>query len=130
MKKITVEWANEQHDIILVTYHSDDWQWVDFTHAFEEQKALLDQSEAPIVHVIVDVIKSQLMPKGGSLISASRNLSQDAHPKQGHTIIVGARGVVGLMVDIVGRLLGPHRSKVHTVTTMDAAYNLLAEITA
>lgn len=130
MQKITVELANGRDDIILVTYHTNDWQWSDFAHAFEEQRALLDNAKVPVVHVIVDVTSSRIMPKGGSLVEASRNLGKEIHPKQGHTVIVGASGYIARMIDVIGHFLGKERNKIHLAKTLDAAYQMIAKITA
>jgi hypothetical protein len=128
MDKVTVDWANEQHDIIVVTYLTNDWQWPDLSNAFKQQRALLDQAKTAPVHVIVDVTNSQLVPKGGSLLSVSRNVSQDVHPKQGHTIIVGARGVIAKILDVAERFMGVQRSKVHSVATLPAAYEIIRQL--
>ena len=130
MQKITVEWANGRDDLILVTYHTNDWQWTDFADAFEQQRALLDHTSVPVVNIIVDVSNSHIMPKGGSLLSASRNLGKDMHPKQGHTVIVGAKGYIAKILEVVEHFLGKERSKMHIAATLDGAYAMIEQISA
>jgi hypothetical protein len=128
MEKITVAWANEQRNIILVTYHTNDWQWSDVTMALAEQRTLIDQTDAPGVHVIVDVSKAQFVPKGGSLVSLSRNITKYAHPRQGHTVIVGARGALATILDISKSLLGSYGFRFHPATTLNAAHEILSQL--
>jgi hypothetical protein len=127
MEIITTQWANDARNIILNTYNTNQWEWSDLANAFVQQRAMMDQTDSSVVHVIVDVTKSQLMPMGGSLMSAARNL-KETHPRQGHTVIVGARGLITKVLNIVGNLLGEQRNKLHVVATMGEAYTLLAEL--
>jgi hypothetical protein len=130
MENITVEWSKDRNNVIVVTYYTNDWQWSDLDQAFNKQRALLDESKNLQVQILVDVTRIQLVPKGGSLLSAARNLSRDAHPKQDHTIIIGARGIIPTILDMTIRLLGTHRSKIHAVLTFEDAYKIIDRLDA
>jgi hypothetical protein len=128
MEKIVYSWLDDEKTAILCTYREENWTWDDFYRAFQTQKTMLESVPHTNVHVIVDVRKSHLMPKGGSLLSGIRKLGDQKHPQQGHTIIVGATGMVAAIARMLGKLLGEHRQEVHMVDTMEQAYELLARI--
>ncbi len=128
MEKIVYKWANDEKTVLLCTYAQPDWTWDDFHQAFKTQNEMLDGVSHPTVHIMVDVRKSQLMPKGGSLLSGMRKLSVQKHPRQGHTVIVGAKGVVAAMSNLMTRLMGEHRQELHMVDTMEEADALLTHI--
>jgi hypothetical protein len=128
MDKIVYAWFNNEKTALLCTYRDENWTWEDFHHAFEIQKAMIDEVAHPKVHIVVDARKSRLMPKGGSLLSGARKLTDLKHPRQGHTIVVGATGIVATIAGAIGKILGKHRQEFHLVKTMGEANALLAEL--
>jgi len=128
MDKIVYTWANEEKTILLCTYRQADWTWEDFHYAFQTQNALIESVSHPQVHIVVDVRVSQLIPKGGSMLTGINKLSAQKHPRQGHSVIVGAKGLIASMVNMTAKLLGEHRQEIHMVNTFEEAYALLARI--
>lgn len=128
MDKIAYEWFNEEKTVLLCTYIAEDWTWEDFHNAFQTQKAMIDSVSHPKVHVIVDTSKTHWLPKGGSLLSGIRKLTDLKHPRQGHTIIVGATGFIAAITNSMMKLLGTHRQEFHLVNTMEEARQLLAQL--
>ena len=94
MEKVTVSWFDDSKTAILCTYNGEGWTWEDFFIALEQQKALIESVDHPKVDILVDVRKSTWMPKGGSLLTGMRKVSKEQHPRQGQTIVIGARGMV------------------------------------
>lgn len=127
MEKITVSWLDENKTAILCTYNQDGWSWEDFFKALVQQKTLIESVNHPKVNIVVDVRKSSWMPKGGSLLSGMRKFSSERHPRQGQTIVVGARGMVASIARTVSKLMGPSRLEMHFANTMEDMYALIKE---
>jgi hypothetical protein len=70
------------------------------------------------------------MPKGGSLLSGMRKFSSEKHPRQGQTIVVGARGMVASIARTVTGLLGSGRQELQFAADMDEAREKLREYEA
>jgi hypothetical protein len=128
MEHITVEWANESKTLILVTYHTDTWGWDELLESFNQQKQLIDSVAHPKVDILVDVRSSHLLPKGVSLLSGVRRLTSERHPRQGHTVIIGAHGLIAVILKAVEKLLGEYRQEMHVVDTVNEAHLLIARI--
>jgi hypothetical protein len=128
--KIVYTWFNAEKTVLLCTYQDENWTWQDFHDAFQIQKAMIDSVSYPKVHIVVDASKSRLIPKGGSLLSGVRKLTDLKHPRQGHTIIVGAKGMVAAIANAVTKMMGKHRQEVHLVNTMEEARELVSQLTA
>jgi hypothetical protein len=127
MEKITVSWLDENKTAILCTYNQDGWSWDDFFKALEQQKTLIESVNHPKVNIVVDVRKSSWMPKGGSLLSGMRKFNSERHPRQGQTIVVGARGMVASIARTVSKLMGPSRLEMHFAATMEEMQNLIKQ---
>ena len=127
MDKITVSWLDEKQSTVLVTYHVEGWTWQDLLKAFKDQRALIESSDRPVVDIIVDVRKSNFMPKASSLLGVIRNVSIQRHPRQGKTIVVGASMFILSVANAMNRLSKAQMDFLF-VPTMDAANKLLEEI--
>lgn len=128
MEKIRYSWFNEEHTVLLCSYNSTDWTWDDFHEAFKTQAEMIDSVDSPEVHVIVDTTSSNWLPKGGSLLSGVHKLTNLKHPRQGHTIIVGAHGIIAAVAKIVTKMMGENRQEVHLINSMDEAEQLVSKL--
>jgi hypothetical protein len=128
--KITIEWASDAKTVILCIYHQDGWTWEDIFVVLDKQRAMIESSPAPVVDVIVDATNSTWLPRGGSLLGGVRKLTSSQHPRQGHTIIVGARGMVAAIVDVLLKIIGSKRVEFHLTKTRDQADKVVAELQA
>lgn len=124
---VSIDWHDEDKQILLVTYHRDGWQWNDFFIVLKQQYAFID-SVNHTVDVLVDVQNSSWIPKGGSLLSGLRKI-EEQHPRQGLTIIVGAKGLVASIARSMMKMLGENR-RFHFVATMEEAHQLIAKAQA
>lgn len=122
---VTIDWLDDTKHTILVTYQKDGWSWDDFHRVVDEQHKLV-ASVAHTVDVLVDVRKTNWLPKGGSLSSGIRKIN-NIHERQGSTVVVGASGVIAIIARSMMKLVGG-RSKFQFVTTMDDAHALLTSI--
>lgn len=104
MDKITVSWLDDKQTTVLVTYHVEGWTWQDLLKAFKDQRALIESVDRSVVDVIVDVRKSNFMPKANSMLGVIRNVSLDRHPRQGKTIVVGASTFIHSIANAMNRL--------------------------
>lgn len=128
MDTITYTWFNPEKTVILCTYPDAQWTWNDFHQAFHVQKEMIESVDHPRVHVIVDTTNSHWMPKGGSILSGVGKLTDLKHPRQGHTIVVGAKGVLAAFAKIATKVMGENRQEMHLVSTMQDAEALLAKL--
>ena len=127
MDVITYSWFNAEKTVLLCTYGKTEWTWNDFYEAFQIQNEMIDSVSHPKVHIIVDTRASNWLPKGGSLLAGSRKLTSQKHPRQGHTIIVGAKGIIAAVSRVVTNLVGVYQQDVHLVDTMEEAEKLVSE---
>src|SRR5689334_6102497 len=127
MDKITVSWLDDKKSTVLVTYHVEGWTWQDLLQAFKDQRALIDSSDQPIVDIIVDVRKSNFMPKAHSLLGVVKNVSVQRHPRQGKTIVVGANMFIMNIASAMNKMVKSQMDFLF-VPTMDAALTLLDEL--
>lgn len=128
MEGITYTWFNEDKSILLCTYPENEWTWNDFHAAFHVQNEMIDSVSHPKVHVIVDTRTSRWLPKGGSLLSGIRKLTSLKHPRQGHTVIVGAKGMVATIARIVTNMMGEQKQEIHLVDSMEEAEQIIANL--
>ena len=130
MDKVTIEWANDEKTVVLCTYLQDGWTWEDSFKALDAQRALIETSDAPIVDVIIDTRKTNWMPRGGSIISGIRKINSSRHPRQGQTIVVGARGILATMANVMIKMIDSRRREFQFVRTMEEAYSVIANLNA
>jgi hypothetical protein len=128
MDAITYSWFNEEKTVLLCTYRRAEWTWNDFYEAFQIQNKMIDSVNHSKVHIIVDTRASSWLPKGGSLLSGSRKLTSQKHPRQGHTIIVGAKGIIAAIARSITNLIGVYQQEVHLVDTMEEAEKMVSEL--
>jgi hypothetical protein len=126
---ITYAWFNEEKTILLCTYPDSKWTWDDFFNAFDTQKEMIDAVSTEPVHIIVDTRASHWLPRGGSLLSGINRLTNMKHPRQGHTCVVGAQGLIAAIARVATKLMGEKRSEFHLVETMEEAEALIAQVT-
>jgi hypothetical protein len=93
----TAELLEEGH--ILKYVVSDPWTMDDIYHITREGKQVYDNSPHR-VHLIVDVTQTHRVPP--SFLSV-RNVPDLNHPNSGHIAVIGAAGMVKIMVDLVAR---------------------------
>ncbi len=125
-----MSWFNPEHTVLLVTYNEDHWTWEDIFAALKEQYAMIESVPHSKVDVIVDVRKSNWLPRGGSLLTPIRKFMGELHPRQGKTLFVGAHGMVASILGVLGTMMGPKRSELIFVKTMDDVPPRLAQIAA
>lgn len=122
---VTIEWFSDEKQTVLVTYLKDGWTWDDFHRVVDEQYKLVASVDY-VVDILVDVRNTHWMPKGGSLAGGIRKIN-NAHERQGHTVIVGASGVIAIIARSLLKLLG-NRQKFHFVDMMEDATSLLSSL--
>ncbi|MEO8607992.1 MAG: hypothetical protein ABI690_08930 [Chloroflexota bacterium] len=125
MEKITVSWFDDSKTAILCTYNQEGWTWEDFFVALEQQRALIESVSQPKVDIVVDVRKSTWLPKDGSLLTGMRKFSNERHPHQGQTIVVGARGMVASIASTVSKLMGSSRMEMRFASSMEEVQVML-----
>jgi len=127
MDKITVSWLDDKQSTVLVTYNVEGWSWQDLLQAFKQQRALIESVDQPVIDIIVDVRKSNFMPKAHSLLGVVKNVSVQRHPRQGKTIVVGANMFILSLANAMNRLIKSQMDFLF-VPTMEDAHKLLDEL--
>jgi hypothetical protein len=130
MENISIVWANPDKTVVLITYENDGWGWQDLYEAVKAQKEFIESVSHPKVDVIIDCRKTGIVPKGGSILTGIRKVTVEHHPRQGHTILVGAHGFPRAMLKVAEKLMGTYRQEFISVDTMEAAYALIHRLTA
>ncbi len=126
MDTITYSWFNEEKTVLLCTYPESQWTWDDFHEAFQVQNEMINSVDHPKVHVIVDTTHSHWLPKGGSILSGVGKLTKLKHPRQGHTVVVGAKGILAAFAKMATKAMGENQQEMHLVRTIQEAEKLLS----
>ncbi len=82
---ISVNWDNDDKQIILVTYHQP-WNWEDFETSLAEISTLL-RSVPHMVDLIVDVQDGGELPRDA--LSRFRRMTEKVPPNQKRLVLVG-----------------------------------------
>ncbi len=127
-EKITIEWANPERNLIRVIYKQRGWTWRELEAIFKQQFALIETVTHPRVDILIEVGASNWLPTGIPLLSVVKNVAQYIHPRQGCTVIVGARGFLKALSDSIMRLRSMTYRNFHFVDTLPQAQALLDEV--
>jgi hypothetical protein len=121
---IEVSWDDPRHTILKVELW--DWGWEDIARdeAIEERRRMLDASPEPATMVVV------IRDAPRNLLGMLPQLSQSpafSHPNVRQVIIVTASGIIKNAADVFGRVYGMASRRMHVVSSMSEAYQLIAE---
>ena len=128
MNDITYEWFNEEQTVILCTYPPTKWSWNDFFNAFDMQNTMIESVNAAKIIIIVDTRASHWLPKGGTFTSGIKRMTRLKHPRQGDTIIVGAKGLIAAVGRVATKMMGQKQSEIHFVESIEEAENLVESL--
>ncbi|MFN8372696.1 MAG: hypothetical protein U0694_07440 [Anaerolineae bacterium] len=123
---ITVGWANEEKRALLVTYESDNWTWDDLADSALMENALID-SVTYMVDVIIDLRGHRILPKGGSPFKVIQQVRKARHPRHGIFVVVGLRGAIAMLTDLLRRIPDPNDRQVFLVNSVEEALELLRQ---
>lgn len=124
---ISIDWMDDTKQTILIVYKRDGWTWEELYKVLDIQHEMVESAEG-IIDIVVDGSNSYFLPKGGSLTGAMRKITNGSHPRQGHTIFVGAKGMLWSIANALLRLMGEARQKFHFAKTIEEAQTLLVGI--
>ena len=127
-EKITIEWANPDKNLILVTYHHPGWTWQDVELVFREQHRLIESVTSPRVDIMVNVTNSSWLPSGRPLLSVIKIMSNFMHPRQGCTVVVGAKGFLKALASSMMKLRSMSARDFHFEDTQQQGNKVLEEI--
>lgn len=126
MQKITVQWANDENTILLVTYNDEKWTWDDVAESLRIEYAMID-SVTGIVDVIVDLRGHRALPNGGSPFKVIQSARESRPPRHGRIVVVGLRGAIAKLAEFLQRLPDPNPRSIHIVDSLEEALNLLRD---
>src|SRR5689334_23196936 len=114
MEKITVQWANDEKTILLVTYQDEKWTWDDVAESLRLEYAMIE-SVTGIVDVIVDLRGHRALPNGGSPFKVIQFAGEARPPRHGCVVVVGLRGAIAKLAEFLKRLPDPNPRSIHVV---------------
>jgi len=124
--KITIVWANEEKRALLVTYESDNWTWDDLADSAQMENAMID-SVSHVVDVIIDLRGRRILPKGGSPFKIIQQVRKSRHPRHGVFVVIGLRGAIAMLTDLLRRIPDPNDRQVFLVNSVEEALELLKQ---
>jgi hypothetical protein len=125
---ISVDWDNNEKTIILWTF-SDPWTWEDFRVGFD-RSYLLMRSVHHTVHILADARTVTKVPSG-NILSNIRMLITRYPANLGLHVAVSENVMIRALGEMVGRLVPKSTGHgIHTVPTLDEAYQLLERASA
>lgn len=121
---IQVQWHDDTRTIVRWDIEGQ-WSWDDVYPALYEAYALLDTVDY-IVHTIVDVRNSSLLPKG--TITHLKNLAARQHPRAGITVFVTGNVFAISVFNVITRLSQQARAIFRLAATPEAALALIHDL--
>lgn len=115
---VTTTWANESHDIVLITFDGE-WTIEDVLRAVTEEGQLHEQVSHPVAG-IVDLRRAGPPPRG---IMASFAKIYRAMPQREMGVVVGATGLLAQIANVFINAFGTHVP----ASTLEEAYVLIAD---
>src|SRR5262249_24769897 len=122
MMGIQVKWDNKDKTILLYSF-AESWSWREYDAAMELGQEMIDAANKS-VSVIMDFQHTRFAPPGG-MRNVSKSFRHLSDVQLNKLVIVGATGLLQIMLD-ARRSLHPRTASclVHTVT-LEQAYKLL-----
>lgn len=102
MSEITVQWHDENQQIILFTF-DETIDWDIYANAVDRLLALADTVEHPVVE-IMDLTAIKGLPEN-TLVEGRRAMSRDPHPNIIAIVIVGMNPYLNAMLKMFQRIL-------------------------
>lgn len=97
---IRVQWDSDEKKIVRYIYE-ERWTWEDLHYARSQVREWLEELDYQ-VDVIVDVQNSRLVPNG--VLAQGRMFADTSHRNEGHTVVVGANGLMRSMYELFGKV--------------------------
>lgn len=118
----TVEWANEEQSIILVTFEPG-WTWQEFaTTSAKEKIAMLDSVDHPVY--IIQWFQGRIpVPKIG-WTQSFRNAGTIDHPNYAMVILVTSNNIAQSLVNVFGAIVPSFKDKMRLVKTIEEAFEI------
>ncbi len=117
-------WYNDEHTIILQTYHGV-MDWGDFAAMMQDMQAMLDSVDHP-VDILADfrdlVVPANVMAHFPEIAAAPTYHHRNAR----RFVIIGMSAVVGALLRVFAGVYGGIASRMHPVETLEDALALLA----
>ncbi len=120
---VSTQWDNEEKTVIRYVYEGR-WTWDEYYPAHQEAREMTKSVEH-IVHVIVDVRNSTLLPKGA--LTHSRSALDNKPANEGITVIVGANFFIQVMANAARRIDPEPCKRYRFGSTIEEAHALLAK---
>jgi hypothetical protein len=122
---IKVAWDNPDKTIIAFQV-SGMYSWAEMHESMEEKFALLDTVDHKVC-ILMDMREAGPLP--GPVLPNLKRMITMVHPNEGTNVIVGARGIMPILFDLIVK---PYRSESAAYVfadTMEQAQCLLAQAT-
>jgi len=119
---IQVEWGNVEKSVVLWKF-SYPWVWEDFYSAQRTVDAMMNSVTGYVDNIFLTT-EEQRIPKDA--IMHFRNIVKQQHPRSNRIVVVGAKPRLAMLLNVIFGLIPSARLQFRYVTSLDAAYALLA----
>ncbi len=119
---ITVEWQDEAHGIVLVTY-TEPWTWDAYFAASKQANALIVESDIPHGYIIAD-LSDGYVPVGNQ-VTHGLKVMQGMPDEIRFLVIIIDNTPMRMGFGVLRRLSRQWRDRAHAVATPDDALKLI-----
>lgn len=120
---ITHQWANEAHDIILVTY-TNPWTWDDFFQAVDDEIVMMKEAQQPAYYIIADFTQSRGLPTGPGITNVAAAFRRFP-PELQCVYAVTQERFIRVMINTFQRIHSIFSASLVAVASLQAAYDAI-----
>jgi hypothetical protein len=121
---ILVKWDNAEQTILLCAFE-ESWSWNDYHAAMQQGREMMEDVNRA-VDVIFDFQRTHFAPSG-ALRNLGSSFSKLSDASLNRLVIVGATGILHIIVDVLGNRYPDAASKMIHAVSIEQAYKLLGQ---
>jgi hypothetical protein len=120
---IEFRWQDEQRTAVYFEFETP-WTWDEFYHSLTNAKAMMNETDAEHVDIIVQ-LKDDHLPKGNNSMHAM-NTVRHPHPKLRYILLVTQNSFIRMLMNISAKVNPKMKERYIVLPTLEEALRLSA----